>query len=232
MSFSASWLEQREPFDRSARQDTVIDAAVAALAGRPSVTIVDLACGTGSTLRALGPRIEARQNWRLIDNDLSLLARAPQSSPPKINVTATPIDINRDLEAALDGPVDLVTTSALLDLVSEEWLERFVVETAVRRLPVYAALSYDGVIEMTPADAADGRSSPRSMRISGPTRVSAPRSGRMRRGKPSNDTSASIMRWCRAHPTGCSRPQHREMQVEVLSGWAAAARDIGQGRVA
>ena len=101
------------------------------------------------------PRIEARQNWRLVDNDLSLLARAPQSSPPEINVTTTPIDLNRDLEAALDGPVDLVTTSALLDLVSEEWLERLVVETAVRRLPVYAALSYDGVIEMTPADAAD-----------------------------------------------------------------------------
>ena len=66
-----------------------------------------------------------------------------------------PIDLNHDLEAALDGPVDLVTTSALLDLVSDEWLQRFVVETAARRLPVYAALSYDGRIEMTPADAAD-----------------------------------------------------------------------------
>ena len=30
----------------------------------------------------------------------------------------------RDLELALDGPIDLVTTSSLLDLVSAEWVER------------------------------------------------------------------------------------------------------------
>ena len=110
MSFSAAWLELREPYDRRARNAAVIDAVVAALAGRPSVTIVDLACGTGSTFRALMPRIKSRQNWRLVDNDLSLLARTPQSSPPNVNVTTVPIDLNRDLEAALDGPVDLVTT--------------------------------------------------------------------------------------------------------------------------
>ena len=37
------------------------------------------------------------------------------------------------LEAALDGPVELVTTSALLDLVSHEWLDRLVTEAAARR---------------------------------------------------------------------------------------------------
>src|SRR6185312_2908186 len=127
----------------------------AVLSKLPSVTIVDIAYGTGSTFRALRPLLGARQNWRLVNNDLSLLARAPQSSPPDINITAVPTDLNRDLEGALDGPVDLVTTSALLDLVSDEWLQRLVVETAARRLPVYAGLSYDGRVEMTPADEAD-----------------------------------------------------------------------------
>jgi hypothetical protein len=56
----------------------------------------------------------------------------------------------RDLELALDGPVDLITTSALLDLVSEDWLERLLVEAAARRLPVYAALSYDGRVSFDP----------------------------------------------------------------------------------
>jgi hypothetical protein len=44
-----------------------------------------------------------------------------------------------------------VTASALLDLVSQEWLERLIVETGARRLPVYAALSYDGQILLDPA---------------------------------------------------------------------------------
>ncbi len=153
--FSASWLELREPYDRAARNGSVIDAVTAALADQPSVSIVDLACGTGSTFRALSPRIKTRQTWRLVDNDLSLLARTPQSSPPDIHVATLPVDLNHDLEAALDGPADLVTTSALLDLVSDEWLERLAIEAAARRLPVYAALTYDGRIEITPKDSAD-----------------------------------------------------------------------------
>jgi hypothetical protein len=227
MSFSAGWLELREPFDRSARDVAVIDAAVAALVGRPSVTVVDLACGTGSTFRAISSRLQARQNWRLADNDLSLLARTPQSSP-QISVTTTPIDLNRDLEAALDGPVDLVTTSALLDLVSEEWLERLVVETAARRLPLYAALSYDGVIEMTPADAADGAIV---------TAVNAHQRTDKGFGAALGPDAAAqaIERYRRLDYTvvqGRSdwllQPLHREMQLEVLSGWAAAAREMGQ----
>ena len=70
-------------------------------------------------------------------------------------MTGVPLDLNRDLEAALDGPVDLVTTSALLDLVSETWLERLAVEIAARAIPLYAALSYDGRIALTPADPLD-----------------------------------------------------------------------------
>ena len=54
--FSASWLELREPYDRAARNASVIDAVSAALAHQPSVSIVDLACGTGSTFR--GGRLE------------------------------------------------------------------------------------------------------------------------------------------------------------------------------
>ena len=120
--FSAEWLKLREPYDLRARNTAVLDAVVDLLAGQPSVAIVDLACGTGSTFRALSPRIKARQNWRLVDNDLSLLARVPPSSPG-ITVTAAPVDLNRDLEAAFDGPADLVTTSALLDLVSSRLAE-------------------------------------------------------------------------------------------------------------
>ena len=74
--FSADWLTLREPFDMRARNPSVLDAVAHYLAAYPSVRIVDLACGTGSTLRALSARLPSRQNWNLVDNDLSLLARA------------------------------------------------------------------------------------------------------------------------------------------------------------
>jgi hypothetical protein len=227
MSFSAAWLQLREPHDRNARNASVIDALMAVLAGLPSVTIVDLACGTGSTFRALRPLLGPRQSWRLIDNDLSLLARAPQSSPPEINVTSVPTDLNRDLEAALDGPVDLVTTSALLDLVSDDWLQRLVVETAARRLPVYAALSYDGRIEMTPADDTDQRivaavnAHQRTDKGFGPALGPEAASHAVQRfERVGYAVTQGISDWVFA-------PADREIQVEVLSGWAAAARDVG-----
>src|SRR5512141_1971342 len=148
--FSADWLTLREPHDFRARNPAVLDAVTALLEPLSSLQIVDLACGTGSTLRALSPLLPARQNWKLIDNDLGLLARAVATPLARhVTVTGTPLDLNRDLEAALDGPVDLVATSALLDLVSETWLDRLAVEIATRGIPLYAALSYDGRIEFT-----------------------------------------------------------------------------------
>ena len=111
MSFSADWLALREPHDTRARNPAVLNKLVASLVGETALRIVDLACGTGSTMRALAPRISAAQNWRLVDNNLSLLARASGTAPPVgVSFTTEPLDIQYDLEAALDGPVDLVTT--------------------------------------------------------------------------------------------------------------------------
>ena len=154
-TFSAEWLALREPYDRAARNAAVLDAVVDTFVGEGSISVVDLACGTGATLRALGPHLPPLQRWRLVDNNLSLLARAATAGAPHVTVTTTPVDLARDLELALDGPLDLATASALLDLVSGEWLDRLVVETAARRLPVYAALIYDGRAVIEPCSAGD-----------------------------------------------------------------------------
>lgn len=225
--FSAQWLSLREPYDRRARNKTVMDAMVSALAGRSPVGIVDLACGTGANVRALSPRLDARQNWRLVDNDLSLLARVPQPASTDVTVTTVPIDLNLDLEAALDGPIDLIVTSALLDLVSDDWLERFAVEAAARRLPVYAALSYDGRIELNPADATDAvviaavnahqRTDKGFGPALGPTAAQAALERLERVGYALVQGEAD---WVFG-------PRDREIQIELLSGWAAAAREVG-----
>ena len=228
MSFSAEWLKLREPFDRRARNRDVLDAVFAFCADKPSLTIADLACGTGSTLRMLHPHIRARQHWRLFDNDLSLLARAPESDPPQLQVQTVPIDLNRDLEMALDGLLDLVTTSALLDLVSDEWLERFAVEAAVRNVPVYAALSYDGRAMLSPIDPMDEAVVAAVNRHQRTNKGFGPALG-------PDAARAAVARFKRVGYSVTSGeadwvfgPSDKEIQVETITGWASAAREIGE----
>jgi hypothetical protein len=226
--FSAQWLALREPYDLRARNATVLDAVAAAFRDQPAVAVVDLACGAGASLRAIGPRLPARQSWRLVDNDLGLLARtAALARPPQLSVTAQAIDLARDLELALDGPLDLVTCSALLDLVSEPWLERLVVEAAARRLPVYAGLSYDGVAALEPGDAFDAE-------------MVAAVNRHQRRDKgfgPALGPQAAALAAARFQSVGYHvvqgrsdwmfEPQDGAMQDAILAGWASAARELG-----
>ncbi len=226
--FSPEWLALREPFDTRARNVAVVEAVGTALAGHHSVAITDLACGTGATLRALSPHIEARQHWRLVDNDLSLLARTPQGTPPQVIVTTRPVDLNRDLELALDGPLDLVTTSALLDLVSEPWLTRLAQECAARRVPVYAALSYDGRVEIEPNDPLDEaiieavNAHQRTDKGFGPALGPGSAAAAIEQFE---RVGYFVLQGASDWTFGA---QDRRIQVETLSGWAAAAREMAQ----
>lgn len=234
--FSADWLSLREPYDRAARNAGVLDAVGAHFADRASIAVVDLACGSGSTLRAISPRLPARQDWRLVDNDLSLLARAAAlGAPPRLTVTARPVDLARDLELALDGPLDLVTTSALFDLVSAPWLDRLATEVAARNLPVYAALTYNGEAALDPSDPFDAHivdAVNRHQRTDkgfgpalGPTAAAAAKAAFARVGY-------SVIEGRSDWAFG---PQDRAIQSEILAGWAAAARalgDLAEGEIA
>jgi len=225
--FSADWLTLREPFDIRARNPFVLEAVAVSLATYSPIRVVDLACGTGSTFRALGARLPSRQNWKLVDNDLGLLARAKATQHSQnVVINAVPLDLNRDLEAALDGPVDLVTTSALLDLVSESWLDRLAVEIATRAIPFYAALSYNGFIDLVPADPLDAA-------------VIAAVNAHQHTDKgfgPALGPAAATTAIARFESLGYSvrhgrsdwliGPDERDIQIEILSGWASAAREI------
>jgi hypothetical protein len=226
--FSAQWLALREPYDLRARNPEVLDAVAAAFADQPAVAVVDLACGAGASLRAIGPRLPPQQNWRLVDNDLGLLARtAGLAQPPRLAVELKAVDLARDLELALDGPLDLVTCSALFDLVSAPWLERLVVETAARALPVYAALSYDGRATLEPSDPFDAA-------------MVAAVNRHQRRDKgfgPALGPQAATLAVERFEAVGYSVVQGRSdwvfgpddgaIQDAILAGWAMAARDLG-----
>lgn len=224
-SFTANWLTLREPYDGRARNPAVRSAVAAAFAGWQSLSVVDLACGTGATVRALAEHLPPRQNWKLVDNDFGLLSRAAEVSHPRAKVTTAAIDLARDLEAALDGPVDLVSTSALLDLVSDGWLERLAIEAAARKLPLYAALTYDGHVSFEPADPFD-------------VTVMSAVGVHQRRDQgfgPALGPDAASRVVTRLEAVGYSvvqgaadwvlGPQDREIQSQLLESWAGAARE-------
>jgi len=225
--FSASWLALREPYDRRARNADVLNAMAARFREQSSIAVVDLGCGTGSTLRAISPRLPAQQSWRLVDNDLSLLAHAAGlARPPKVTVAARTVDLVRDLELALDGPADLVTTSALLDLVSQEWIDRLAIESAARRLPVYAALTYQGQVELAPVDDQDIVIVAAVNRHQNTDKGFGPALGPdavKHAVKAYEKVGYGVLQ---GPSDWVFEPNDREIQLEVLSGWAGAALEL------
>ena len=224
--FSAQWLAMREPYDRAARNGAVLDALAEAFADTSAVTVTDFGCGTGSTMRAISPRLSARQSWRLIDNDQALLEAAGEAAPALASVTTVAIDLAGDIEQAF-GACDLVATSALLDLVSAAWLDRLVVSVSRLSRPLYAALSYDGVVALTPEsrhDAAVIAAVNRHQRTDkgfgpalGPDAArTAPE--RFRRAGFAVLEGRSDWRF---------GVDDRDIQIEMLAGWARAAGEIG-----
>lgn len=159
--FSAEWLALRAAADRRARSP----ALVTALRRRLSATrrrdgplrVVDLGAGTGSTLRLLSPLMPEPQHWTLVDNDGALLATvARRQGSRRIVVEAVHADLaDRALLTRLLRGADLVTASALIDLVSEGWCRALASAAARRGTLLYAALSYDGRIVFEPSDPQD-----------------------------------------------------------------------------
>ena len=194
---------------------------------RDALSIVDLACGAGSTVRALGPRLPARQHWDLVDNDPHLLAVACSGKfSDDVTLNAVPRDLSSNFAAALDGTKDLITISALLDLVSEDWLDRFARHVAALRLGVYAALTYDGLIELLPADPLDAA-------------ITSAVNAHQRTDKgfgPALGPAAAASAISRFEALGYAVVQgqsdwmigtaDQEMQQELLAGWAGAASEI------
>ncbi len=142
MSFSSDWLALREPADEAARDRGLLAGLARWVDGRP-LRAHDLGCGAGSTHRAVSPHVPSL-SWTLIDNDPALLEEAAR----RTGAPTRRLDLAADPEAAADAEV--VTASALFDLVSADWLARFVAALPAGAA-VYAALTYDGRESWSPA---------------------------------------------------------------------------------
>ena len=223
--FSPAWLALREPYDRAARSRRVLAAVGQAFTAKPAVAVTDLGCGTGATLRALAPLLPVEQRWQLVDHDEAVLAAATAAAPPGTEIVK--IDLARHLEAALDDPGDLITMSALLDLVSAAWLDRLIAATVRLARPLYAALSYDGRVTLTPATPDDsaviGAVNRHQTTDKGfgaalsPAAAAAAVAGFRRAGF---DVIEDRSDWHFA-------ASDRDIQMEMIDGWADAAGEMG-----
>lgn len=224
--FSLSWLSMREPYDRAARNVEVVDAVATAFAGASAATVTDLGCGTGATMRAIAPRLPARQSWRLVDDDQVLLAAATKAAPAGVGVTTVVLDLAQAIEQALEGG-DLVVTSALLDLVSAAWLDRLVACLARLSRPFYAALSYDGAVAMAPDSRHDaaviGAVNRHQHTDKGFGPALGPDAARAALAR-FRDAGFMVLEGRSDWSVGSD---DRALQMEMLNGWASAARAVG-----
>lgn len=227
-AFSAEWLALREPADHAARAPSLVVRVAARLKGRADARAVDLAAGTGSNVRYLLPRLPEIQHWTLVDHDAALLAEAWRLLTPLTLGAERSFDVRagdlRDLDALPLAGTALVTASALLDLVSEEWLRGFAARCREARVDVLCPLVYDGRLACVPSDPADElirslvnlhqRSDKGFGPALGPEAVRAV------------STSFDGFEVVTAESDWTLGPEAGELQRQLVEGWAHAARTI------
>jgi hypothetical protein len=153
------WLQLREPFDHATRSEPLTRAVVDALARDRPVRIVDLGTGTGSNVRYLAPRIEAPQEWLLVDGDRDVLTNLPprmRTVQDRVRYETRQMDLG-GLDSSVIADRDLVTASALLDLVSPAWIARLAAMCRNAGAVVLFALTYNGRSSCSPAETEDDR---------------------------------------------------------------------------
>ncbi|RFF29523.1 class I SAM-dependent methyltransferase [Wenzhouxiangella sediminis] len=147
--FDGDWLALREAADHTARSDALAGRLAERLARRAPLRVLDLGAGTGSNLRWLAPRLPGPQDWLLLDHDAELLDRAQVLAAPvsrddrPTRVEARCADL-AELSPELFEGLDLMTASALFDLVSASWLEQLADCIASAGAAALFALTVDG----------------------------------------------------------------------------------------
>lgn len=150
-TFDPAWLALREPVDHRSRADAAMSLLGRAWRDGGWTRIVDLGSGTGSNVRYLASRLPEIRSWTLVDHDAELLARA--TTPDGAEAVRVAGDLaTAGLDAIGASNADLVTASALLDLVSRSWLEALVAACRESGRAALFALTYDGGIQWRAAE--------------------------------------------------------------------------------
>lgn len=229
-TFDAGWLDLREPVDHRSRSGELLDPLRNHWRDRRWSRVLDLGSGTGSNLRYLAPHLPGPQRWVLVDHDPSLLKRAQRSSRSILSteVTVQPVTGRLETEGLERAThVDLVTASALLDLVSEAWLAGLVSRCQSISAGVLLALSYDGRIRWKgPTDPDDDwiqeRVNAHQLRDKGTGTALGPRAGRV-----AADLLQRAGYRCTLRPSPWQLgPGDAALTRRLMKGWVDAVVDL------
>jgi hypothetical protein len=252
----SSWLELREPADVAARSTTLTRAIADALGRHDQVRILDMGSGTGSSVRYLSRHLPTGQRWLLVDRDPALLAeaRARMSSwgaaggyevtagEDQLAIRGRQVDCCietrcLDLGGLTDPWIfsgrDLVTASALLDLVSESWLRRLASHCRDTGAAVLFAMTYNGRSRCSPEEPEDEaicelmndhqRASDKGFgAAAGPAAA----------GCAARCFEAVGYHVRREASDWLLAPDAQELQRQLIEGWAGAAREMAPGQAA
>lgn len=161
--FAADWLSLREGVDASSRSQALVDALASWLSEKQQraesallteasspITLADLGCGRGSNSQFLAPRLYDAQRWMLIDHDPALLNEAYSRTSQLNTGKGEPLQVETHCVSLkqLDHPAlthcDVVTASALIDLVSQEWIDALAAQCAKHRQALLITLNITG----------------------------------------------------------------------------------------
>ena len=119
--------------------------------------IHDLACGSGSMGRWLAPLLPGPQRWVLHDRDADLLALAAAGPARRRRSHRDPRVRHHAARPRRPRRRDLITASALLDLLTRDELAALIQACAGAGCPVLLTLSVNGRVQLLPADPLDAR---------------------------------------------------------------------------
>lgn len=225
----ADWLALREPADAAARSRELVGLLRPMLPQRDLV-IHDMGSGTGAMARWLAPQLPGPQHWILHDRDPELLARAEALPPPKTSDrSAVTIATRQDDISGLDPEelvdADLITASALLDMMTADELDRFVDVCARVGCPILITLTVVGRVDLSPEDPldhrvmnafnADQRRDRGAGRLLGPLAAEHATRAFVERGR---EVTLRPSPWRIG-------PDHSDLLSEWFTGWLAAATE-------
>jgi len=158
----SEWLALREPPDTTARSLGLTEAVIDMLPRDRATGILDLGTGTGSNVRYLARYLGTAQHWLLVDDDPALLAEIPVRVSSSVSAASGLVRVEtrrlnlgtRDHPEIFSGR-DLVTASALLDLVSESWLDWLATHCSANGAIALFALTYNGRSFCSPPEPED-----------------------------------------------------------------------------